>query len=298
MNPTFTIVDVFADAPFRGNQLAVFRHGTHLSTDAMQALARETHFSETTFLMSDAPDGRGGWPMRIFTPDREIPFAGHPTLGTAWVIQQELIGEPVDTITLALKAGHIPVTFTYSDGVPDLLDMTQLPPTFGARPDPALVTAAVSLSPDDLDDRFPIEEVSTGLPTLIIPLRNRASLERAHIHTEHYHRLEETIAARSLLLFAADPIDPANDLHVRVFVPDYGVPEDPATGSSNGCLAGWLSHHRYWGDSRIRATVEQGFQIHRPSRLLLNAEPNGDGIVVRVGGRVFASARGELAALP
>jgi trans-2,3-dihydro-3-hydroxyanthranilate isomerase len=126
----FFLVDVFAETKYAGNQLAVFRNGHGLSDREMQQLARETNFSETTFILSDEPRD-GGFDVRIFTPNEEVPFAGHPTLGTAFVIQQQLIRRPVENVTLNLKVGRIPVRFSYVDAKPDVLWMTQKPPKFG-----------------------------------------------------------------------------------------------------------------------------------------------------------------------
>src|SRR5215211_1657335 len=168
---TFYIVDVFAEEKYAGNQLAVIRGGADLSDDALGKIALEMNYSETTFLLADEETG-GDYDVRIFTPGGEVPFAGHPTLGTAYVIQHEILAIPVETITLKLKAGDIPVTFG------EVLWMRQLPPTFGATLDPASVASTLRLERADLDDRYPVQEVSTGLPALIVPLGSLDALQR------------------------------------------------------------------------------------------------------------------------
>src|SRR5215216_1897518 len=164
VNLTFYIVDVFAEEKYAGNQLAVVRGGAGLPDERLQKIALEMNYSETTFVLSEE-ESDGGYDVRIFTPGREVPFAGHPTLGTAYVIRHEILAEPADRVTLNLKAGRIPVTFG------EVLWMRQLPPTFGSKLDRDPAARALNLEPTDLDDRFPVQEVSTGLPAIIVPLR-------------------------------------------------------------------------------------------------------------------------------
>ena len=286
MTLTFYIVDVFAEEKYAGNQLAVVRGGADLSDEALGKIALEMNYSETTFVLSDE-EIDGGYDVRIFTPGGEVPFAGHPTLGTAYVIRQEIIGEPVEHITLNLRAGKIPVTFG------DVLWMRQLPPTFGATPDPALMVRVLNLETADLDDRFPVQEVSTGLPALIVPLRGLDALQRCKVDWERY--VEVVGPGKNLYVFCPEPHeDGPGDLSARMFANDLGVPEDPATGSAAGCLAGYLVEHRYFGTDPVDVLVEQGYEIRRPSLLYLRAERRGDETSVRVGGKVQMVARGEL----
>jgi trans-2,3-dihydro-3-hydroxyanthranilate isomerase len=286
VSPTFYIVDVFAEEKYAGNQLAVVRGGADLSDEALGKIALEINYSETTFVLADEETG-GGYDVRIFTPGGEVPFAGHPTLGTAYVIRQEILCEPVEQITLNLKAGKIPVTFG------DVLWMRQLPPTFGETLDPALTARALNLEATDLDDRFPVQEVSTGLPALMVPLRDLDALQRCKVDWERY--LELAGPGKNLYVFCPEPHeDGPGDLSARMFANDLGVPEDPATGSAAGCLAGYLVEHRYLGTDAIDVLVEQGYEIRRPSLLHLRAEREGDEIRVHVGGKVQMVARGEL----
>ncbi len=287
----FFIVDVFAERKYAGNQLGVFPRAGHLSDEQMQKMAKEMNYSETTFILSPEPRD-GGYDVRIFTPDREIPFAGHPTLGTAFVIQQKIIAGPVEKVTLNLKVGQIPVGFSYGQSGPDLLMMRQKEPAFGIILDAESISAVLHLTEDELDDRFPIQEVSTGLPFVITPVKTLESLNRIQVDRDRYHRLIENLDAKAILAFCPQTHHQHNDLSVRVFADYYGVPEDPATGSANGCLAGYLVKHRFLGKEQIDLRVEQGFRIGRPSLLLLRAKEKKGGIQVSVGGKVMEVARG------
>jgi trans-2,3-dihydro-3-hydroxyanthranilate isomerase len=291
--PNFCIVDVFAEEKYAGNQLAVVRNAKMLSSDEMQKIAKEMHFSETTFILSDKQRD-GGYDVRIFTPENELPFAGHPTLGTAYVIQQEIVKENIGKIILNLKIGQIPVTFSYRGNEADILRMKQIPPTFGQTFDAGQVAEALSLSRAEIDNRFPVQEVSTGVPFIIAPLKTLAAVKRARTSREKYFALIKNTQAKSILIFCPETYNKENNLNVRVFVEEYGIPEDPATGSANGCLAGYLVKHHYYGKDSIDIRVEQGYEIGRPSLLLLNAKAKEGKIDVRVGGKVVMVARGKL----
>jgi trans-2,3-dihydro-3-hydroxyanthranilate isomerase len=288
---TFHIVDVFAEKKYAGNQLAVIRGGQALSDAEMQQIAREMHFSETTFLLSETPSN-GGYDVRIFTPGAEVPFAGHPTLGTAHIIRTEIAGVDSDRIVLNLKVGQIPVMHSSgSDG--GLYWMRQIEPAFGRILLRESLAPVLGLAASDIDERFPIEEVSTGLPAIIVPLKSLAALQRARIATDKYFTLIEGAWARTILVFSPESHQPGNHASVRMFADCFGIPEDPATGSGNGCLAGYLVRHRYWGNDRIDIRVEQGYEIQRPSLLYLRAESAEGHIHISVGGKAVTIARGE-----
>lgn len=291
--PVFYIVDVFAEEKYAGNQLAVFRDTKTLSDIEMQKIAGEMHFSETTFILSDK-ERSGGYDVRIFTPERELPFAGHPTLGTAFVIQREILRKPVDRVVLNLKAGRIPVTFTYKGEDTDILWMKQLEPVFGKTFDVKSVMESLSLHADDVDNRFPIQQVSTGVPFIIVPLKTLNALKKVRTVRDKYFKLIEDTDAKTILVFCLETRTKENSLSVRVFPEYYGIPEDPATGSANGCLAGYLVKHRYFGKEKINIRVEQGHEIGRPSLLLLKAEDKNGRIDVNVGGKTIMIAKGEL----
>jgi trans-2,3-dihydro-3-hydroxyanthranilate isomerase len=288
----FFIVDVFAEKKFAGNQLGVFPRAEGVSDAQMQQLAKEMNYSETTFILSPEPRD-GGYEVRIFTPDKEVPFAGHPTLGSAFVIQQDIIGQPVDQVVLNLKVGQIPVTFDYGDDGPENLWMQQQEPNFGSQIAAESISKSFRLRETELDERYPVEEVSTGLPFIIVPLKTLDSLKRIQVDRDAYLRLVENLSAKAILAFCPQTHGEQNDLCVRVFAHYYGVAEDPATGSANGCLAGYLAKHRYWGQRRIDIRVEQGYQIGRPSLLFLKAKDHQGKIDVSVGGKVFKVAEGS-----
>ncbi len=290
---TFCIVDVFAEEKYAGNQLAVVRGAQTLSDIEMQRIAKEMNYSETTFIVSDEKRD-GGYDVRIFTPATELPFAGHPTLGTAYVIQHEIVQDPVKEIILNLKVGQIPVALKYREGQVDVLWMKQLNPIFGQAFEAGLVSQVLSIDVNDVDDRFPIQDVSTGVPCIIVPVKTLEAVKRARISRTRYYKFIEELQAKGILIFCPETLHSENDVHVRFFADYYGVPEDPATGSANGCLAGYLVQHRYFGNDRIDIRVEQGYEIGRPSLLLLKAEKNDETIDVYVGGKVVMVAKGKL----
>lgn len=291
--PFFYIVDVFAEEKYSGNQLAVFRSVKDLSEKEMQQIAREMNFSETTFIMSEEKQA-GGYDVRIFTPRTEVPFAGHPTLGTAHVIQKEIVKEPVNEIVLNLKVGQIPVIFSAADDYSSILWMRQLDPVFGDTYDAGSISEILGLDTNEIDDRFPIQTVSTGLPTVIVPVKTLKSVKRANVVNSKYLDFTANIEAETLLIFCSETYNKQNDLNVRFFAGRYGIPEDPATGSGNGCLAGYLVKHRYFGKERINLKVEQGYELGRSSLLLLKAKKKRKTIVVDVGGKVKTVAKGVL----
>lgn len=288
---TFFIVDVFTEQQFAGNQLAVILGNPDSAT--MQQIAREMNYSETTFITQTTIADNGGWDVQIFTITAEVPFAGHPTLGTAFIINTQLQVEQTKQVMLNLEVGQIPVTF--DDGV---LWMRQKPPTFGEIIAPTIMAEAVGLTTEMIDTRYPVQVVSTGLPSIICPLHKRNDLENIRLHPQKFHALLDKLAVPHLdavIAFCPKPVEPDNDLHARMLWLDaIGVSEDPATGSANGNLAGWLARHRYFGDAIIEANVEQGYMIQRPSLLRLKAEDTGETVLIDVGGRVRLVAKGEL----
>lgn len=289
---TFYIVDVFTEEKYAGNQLAVFRRAKNISDAEMQRFAKEINYSETTFILTD-DERDGGYDVRIFTPENELPFAGHPTLGTAFIIQQKILQRPISRVNLNLEIGQIPVTFTYSRREADILWMKQKPPTFGEVLDAETLSQVLSVDKDDIDERFPVEEVSTGVPDIIVPLKTLKAVKKAKVVSDKYYALIENLEAKAILVFCPETYNKENALNVRFFADYYGVPEDPATGSANGCLAGYLVKNRYFGKNQIDIQVEQGYEIGRPSLLYLKAEEKDEEIDVNVGGKVILVAEGQ-----
>ena len=285
----FYIVDVFAERKFEGNQLAVFICEKKILDSEMQKIAKEMNYSETTFITSTE-----NFDVRIFTPELELPFAGHPTIGTALVLQQEIVKNNIKTMLLNLKIGQIPVLFKYKSGKAEEIWMEQNPPTFKKFFDTILISQTLNLKEEDIDIRFPIQEVSTGIPFIIVPLKTLLALKQARVNREKLLKLVENTEAKAILIFCPETRYKGNDLSVRVFVDYYGIPEDPATGSGNGCLAAYLVNHEYYGKPEIDIRVEQGYEVGRPSLLLLRAEQDKGQIRVSVGGKAFIIAKGEL----
>jgi trans-2,3-dihydro-3-hydroxyanthranilate isomerase len=291
MQLKFVILDVFAIDKFTGNQLAVCLNSDNLNTAQMQQIAREINYSETTFITNNNLVN-GGYNVRIFTPTTELPFAGHPTLGTAFAIQQEIYQQPIDRINLNYQVGQIPVDINYLNGQPDILWMQHRSPEFFDHLHPSEIAPILGLDPTDIDSRYPIAPVSTGLPFIIVPIASLAAIGRAKLNLDLYYPFIADLPAQAILLFCQETVTADRQLHVRVFTECFGIPEDPATGSANGCLAAYLAQYRYFDRAEVDIAVEQGIELGRPSLLYLKANPIGSDINVRVGGRVVKIAEG------
>jgi trans-2,3-dihydro-3-hydroxyanthranilate isomerase len=272
-----TLVDVFAETRYAGNQLAVVRDAGTLDATTMQSIAREMNFSETTFVVEETP-GRAR--VRIFTPSDELPFAGHPTLGTAWVM-----GRNLAAYTLDLAIGPVTVTFDREGG----LTWMQPPEArFGPTLDRERAAAVVRLAPDALHPEWPATIANIGPTFLFVPLRRRDDLARASLDPRaHTALVEAGSPARGTFVFAPEGYSADADISARLFFDANGLREDPATGSANSALACYLRRFRA---TPFRAIVEQGFEIQRPSRLYLDVSSDA----YRVGGRVRLVAEGTL----
>ncbi len=289
----FYLVDVFAEKKFGGNQLAVIRVSGELTIEEMQNIAFEFNFSETTFIVSE-DNNNYLYDVRIFTPREEIPFAGHPTLGTVFIIQQEILKKKVDKISLKLKAGIIPVELKYVNNKIDKLWMKQLEPKFGEIYSKDIISNILNISKNEIDDNFPVQVVSTGLPGIIVPLKTLDSVKRSKINKELYFDFVKDIDAKAIFIFTPETYSKENDINVRMFADFYGIPEDPATGSVNGCLAGYLVKHSYYGKDNIDIKVEQGYEINRQSLLYLKSDIEKGIINIYVGGKVIKNGEGIL----
>ena len=282
MEVGFRLVDVFTETPFLGNRLCVVPEVPDgLSAEQMQMLALETNFSESTFVTEVHRDG---YRMRIFTPDAELPFAGHPTLGTAFTLASE--GRTSTTGVQTTVGGDVPVEVDLDEG---FAWMTQWPPRVGSEfDDRGLVADAAGLSADDLERDLPLQVVSTGLPALLVPVRDEHRLRRAELHASACAQAVSGSGAECLYLFA---VRGDGDVFARMFDASLGVGEDPATGSAAGALAGYLALHRLAGMPG-RAVIAQGEMVGRPSFLHIDARPDGESWVVRVGGGVRIVGQG------
>jgi len=289
----FYILDVFAESRYAGNQLGVVLNASDLSTEEMQRIARETNFSETTFVLS-AELREGGHDVRIFTPAAEVPFAGHPTLGTAWLIRRVLLGGDEEELTLHLGVGPVRVTFEPDECGVERVWLHQKEPEFGGGFERGQIAELFGIEPADIDGRFPIQVVSMGIEFVVVPVTSLAALKRAAFSGERLRRLGLPDLPGLQHLFCPETHADGNDLCARMFGEAYGVPEDPATGSAAACLTGYLLRHGYFGDERVDIRIEQGMEIGRPSLLLAKGEKVGEGMRISVGGQVLMTARGEL----
>lgn len=292
----YFVVDVFTSTPLEGNPLAVVFDTAGLSTERMQAIAREFNLSETTFIQRRAAEieSSEGIRVRIFTAREELPFAGHPTLGTASILKLHAQGVAHNnTVTLALNAGAVPVRFEDSPGGPLFGEMTQRDPEFGAELDRAETAHLCGLAPDDLDRALSPQVVSTGTAFAIVPLRSTDSLARLKVNHDEATPWLRKRGAR--WLYALSPAASTNIAggEWRARMQFYGG-EDPATGSAAGCA---ISHLVARGavESGVRIHVRQGVEIGRPSDLFLSAKRDAAKVVdVRVGGSTVPVASGRL----
>ena len=197
-------------------------------------------------------------------------------------------------MNLNLKVGQIPVTFNYKGEQADTLWMKQIEPTFGQSIEPQAIAEVLGIDKGDIDERFLIQEVSTGIFFIIAPLKTLDAVKGSRVVRDKYFKLVENLQAKAILVFCPQTYNSDNDLNARMFCDYYGIAEDPATGSANGCLAGYLAKYRYFGSNQIDARVEQGYEIGRPSLLYLRAQDKDGKIDVNVGGKVVMVAKGEL----
>lgn len=288
----FVQLDVFSSRPFEGNSLAVFPDGRGLSDPHMQALAREMNLSETTFVLPRDPatERERGVRVRIFTVREELPFAGHPTLGTAFALRGST---GAAEIVLDLNAGRVPVRFEESAGQPVFGEMTQAEPRFGLIHDRETVVRATSLRDGDIDPSLPIQTISTGLPFTIVPLRGLDVIRRLQVDLARAGEyLQQTEGGQFFYFVTRETVDPSARLHARMLF--YGG-EDPATGSAAGCATAWMVAHGVAKPDE-RVLIEQGLEMLRPSRIFVRASRLDNRVVnVRVGGNVVEVLRGEVA---
>lgn len=299
----FIQVDVFTETPFCGNPLAVILDGHGLTGDQMQAIAREMNLSETTFILPPT-DASAHVKVRIFTPQIELPFAGHPVVGTGYVLATEgLLPRPAESfaIRLELGVGVLPVDITCADGAVAQVIMTQRAPQFLAElplDDVGQLARGLGVEAQDLlSAGLPTQLVSTGLPQLVVPLRSLAAMRAITLELGVLHTICERYGTHSIYAFTCETVTPSAQVHSRLFAPLAGVLEDPATGSASGALGAYLVHHRVFGGEAevIRLENEQGYEMGRPSRILIEVSRNGGTITrVRVGGQVVKVMDGTI----
>jgi trans-2,3-dihydro-3-hydroxyanthranilate isomerase len=283
-------IDVFTDRALAGNALAVCLDGRGLTTEQMQDIARETNLSETTFVLpgDQAAEPQNAVRVRIFTVQEELPFAGHPTLGTAFVLRGS---SAVPEIRLQLNVGTVPVRFEDSPGQPAFGEMTQLDPKFEVQHDREAVATALGLSVGDLDPNLPIETVSTGVPFTVTPIRALKVLQTLRIDPGRTSEYLAQSGGKFFYFVCRETSNPATRLHARMLF--YGG-EDPATGSAAGCATAWMVAHGV-AQPDERVLIEQGVEMKRPSRIFVRASKSDNRVVnVRVGGNAVEVMRGQI----
>jgi trans-2,3-dihydro-3-hydroxyanthranilate isomerase len=282
--------DVFSSRALEGNSLAVFSDGTGLNDDEMQAIAKEMNLSETTFIFprEKAVEKERGVRVRIYTVAEELPFAGHPTLGTAFALRGE---SGANEIVLELNVGKVPVRFEDSDGRPTFAEMTQIDPVFGVPHEREAVAGATGLSLDDFDPSLPIQTVSTGVPFTVTPLKSLQTIQNLRVDLHRAAAYLEKTGGKFFYFVSRESVDPEARLHARML---FYNSEDPATGSAAGCAASWMVAHGV-AKSDERVLIEQGLEMRRPSRIFVRAAQRDNRVVnVRVGGNAIEVMRGEV----
>jgi len=287
-------VDVFTDRALAGNALAVFLDGRGLSTEQMQALARETNLSETTFILpGDAvAEKTRGVRVRIFTVQEELPFAGHPTLGTAFVLRGQAGAAEV---RLDLNVGTVPVRFTEEPSQAVFGEMTQKNPEFGAIHDVEDVARLAGLSAADFDDSTPIQTVSTGVPFTIAALRSLKTLQNLRLDLDRSAEYLALSGGKFFYFVCRETVDPKARLHARMI---FYNGDDPATGSAAGCCSAWMVAHGVAANDE-QVLIEQGLEVQRPSSIFvraskMNNRQDNQVVNVRVGGNCVEVLRGEV----
>jgi len=296
----FHTLDVFTDRRFGGNPLAVFLDGGDLPGEVMQQIAREMSLSETVFVLPPR-DPRALCRLRIFTPGRELPFAGHPTVGTGFLLAalgRIPLGDGRASVLLEEDVGLIPVTVESLGGSPSFVQLSvAMLPTFGPPPPPREALAAMlRVRADEIldgDDRP--QSVSCGVPFLFVPVRDRGVLTRAVIDAQHWLSALGNYWTQMVFIFSRDPELAGSSIRARMYAPDVGNPEDPATGSACAALGGYLGTRDPRRDGTLRWIVEQGFEMGRPSLLHVETDKSAGRITaVRVGGTSVLVSEGYL----
>jgi trans-2,3-dihydro-3-hydroxyanthranilate isomerase len=298
----FIQLDVFTQTPFAGNPLAVFPDARALNDAEMQALAREMNLSETTFIFprDHGTEAREGKKVRIFTVEQELPFAGHPTLGTAlYLYASESNQTKPAEITLDLKVGKIPVRFTPKSGNPSANrvdgqvfgEMRQRDPEFGTPLSPEAVARVIGIAVDEIPSECPIQPVSTGLTFTIVPFRNRQTLSNLKFSYLQAADFLRNTGANFFYFLCPERREGRFEARARMFF--YGG-EDPATGSAAGCAASWMVRHGVANNDE-QVVIRQGIECRRPSEIHVRATREGEGVTdVRVGGYAVEILRGTV----
>jgi len=293
----YHLVDVFTDRAFGGNPLAVFPHARGVSPIVMQALAKEFNLSETTFVLPPQ-DAQNTYRVRIFTPAVEMPMAGHPTIGTTFILAREHLIDwagPETTIQLEEGVGTIPVTLRRQDNGAVFIQMSQPLPAFGAQlTDKQAMAEMLSLEVDALDPHLPLQVVSCGVPFLFVPLRAIAAMRKLRFRQDVSERVLRNFETANVFVFTREVETAGATVHSRMFAPALGVAEDPATGAASGPLGCYLVRHDLVAHAKkVEIISEQGLEMGRPSLIYIEIEQDDGRITaVRVGGQCYYMGEG------
>ncbi|HEX8189012.1 MAG TPA: PhzF family phenazine biosynthesis protein [Pyrinomonadaceae bacterium] len=294
----YHLIDVFTDRAFGGNPLAVITNGRGVPGETMQAVAKEFNLSETTFVLPP-DDPRHDWRVRIFTPGSELPMAGHPTVGTAFVLAREHLiprGGRETNVVFEEGVGPVPVRVEFEGGEPSFAEMRQPLPTFGPRlDDRRAVARMLSLEESDLESDLPVEVVSCGVPFLYVPLRGLDAARRARPRVDLIERAaDEHGVPPAVFVFTREVEGAGSTVHGRMFAPGLGIAEDPATGAASGPLGCYLVSYGLVEGARAAEIVsEQGIEMGRPSYVRIGIERQGEEVTaVRVGGQCHFMGEG------
>ncbi len=289
----FYIVDVFAERPMTGNPLAVVIVNEFLSDSFMQQFAAEVNFSETAFVCP-VPEHDGGFRVRLFTPAREVAFAGHPIIGVGWVLRRYRIAKDRNTVPLNLAVGQIPVSFELSSAERELAWFPAPPTVEGPTCSAPRMANALGLTPADIDTNTPIQVISAGTAAVIVPLRTLDALERSALNLDSYSELAADGFPPLVYLFCTQTRQSQNDFSARFFFEAHGVREDPATGNGAAFLGAYLRANNALPAHDRWLRIEQGYQVNRPSLVMLRVRIQGAEHQIQVGGQVFGTVSGEL----
>jgi trans-2,3-dihydro-3-hydroxyanthranilate isomerase len=299
-NLTYHLVDVFTDRAFAGNQLAVFTEPAGINDELMQQLANELSLSETTFVLPPRKKEDNFW-VRIFTPESELPFAGHPTLGTAFMLAKEgkvKLKKGKATVRFGEGVGPIDVELLERDNQPMLVRMSQPPPKFGVEfTNRATLAEMLSIDPAAFDAKHPAQVVGCGIPFLIVPLKGLDIIRNIKLRLDVWHRFLKDSEAPCVMPFTMETVKPESTVHCRMFAPGLGILEDAATGSANGPLGCYLVHHGLVPpDNPAQIISEQGYEMARPSEIVIEIGGTAEKITsVSVGGGCVYIGGGEIA---
>jgi len=290
----YHLVDVFTDRAFGGNPLAVFTDGRGIPDALMQSIAKELNLSETTFVLPP-DDAKHDFRVRIFTPKSELPMAGHPTVGTAFVLTREGMLKKTEAV-FEEGVGPVPVSIELGTDSPGFIEMRQPLPKFGPRfEDANAVAEMLSLGRSAIRD-LPLEVVSCGNPFFFVPIDTLASIRRIRFRSDLAERIVKETGATGVFVFTQEVEMGGSHVHGRLFAPGEGILEDPATGSAAGPLGCYLSRYGLTANSgETRSVLEQGIEMGRPSFLNIRIQHTGDDITaVHVGGSCCYMGSGQL----